>query len=189
MVLLRVAFTPFHNMHSPSFSNKTHVGIQVLTVFFGPLLLNILHTCKTICPLSPISLLMMSFMGIYLLIINSARSMFGSFQCMFLIQTYQMVKSFPAVNQSPGPASSLGVIILITVATLWYWTLSQGMFPLSITWRLMMLEVDKYAPDDIPKWRRVNKRFPALYKALLVEPDAATRGAKLRQAVSASGWR
>ena len=50
-----------------------------------------------------------------------------------------------------------------------------------------LLEVDKYAPDESSKWRRLNARFPALYKALLVEPDAATRGARLRQAVNAVG--
>ena len=38
-----------------------------------------------------------------------------------------------------------------------------------------VLEVDKYAPDESSKWRRVNAHFPALYKALLVNPDAATR--------------
>ena len=52
--------------------------------------------------------------------------------------------------------------------------------------RVIMLEVDKYAPDESPKWKRVNARFPALYKALLVEPDAATHGARLRQAVIAA---
>ena len=51
----------------------------------------------------------------------------------------------------------------------------------------LLLEVDKYAPDESSKWRRVNTRFPALYKALLVDPDAATHGARLRQAVSAVG--
>ena len=53
--------------------------------------------------------------------------------------------------------------------------------------RMSVLEVDKYAPDESSKWRRVDARFPALYKTLLVEPDAATRGARLRQAVSAVG--
>ena len=38
-----------------------------------------------------------------------------------------------------------------------------------------LLEVDKYAPDKSSKWRHVNARFPDLYKALLVDPDAATR--------------
>ena len=52
---------------------------------------------------------------------------------------------------------------------------------------LILLEVDKYAPDKSSKWRRVNARFPALYKALLVDPDADTRGARLGQAVSAAG--
>ena len=53
--------------------------------------------------------------------------------------------------------------------------------------RRSVLEVDKYAPDKSSKWRRVNARFPALYKALLVDPNAATRGARPRQAVSAVG--
>ena len=53
--------------------------------------------------------------------------------------------------------------------------------------RRSVLEVDKYAPDKSPKCKRVNARFPALYKDLLAEPDAATRGARMRQAVSASG--
>ena len=53
--------------------------------------------------------------------------------------------------------------------------------------RRSVLEVEKYAPDEIPKWRRVNVRFPALYKTLLADPDAATRGARLRQAVIAAG--
>ena len=53
--------------------------------------------------------------------------------------------------------------------------------------RRSVLEVDKYDPDESPKWKRVNARFPALYKALLADPDAATRGASLRQAVSAAG--
>ena len=53
--------------------------------------------------------------------------------------------------------------------------------------RRSVLEVDKYSPDESSNWRRVNARFPALYKALLVEPDAATSGARLRQAVSAVG--
>ena len=53
--------------------------------------------------------------------------------------------------------------------------------------RRSVLEADKYAPDESPKWERVNARFPALYKAFLVDPDAATRGAKLRQAVSVAG--
>ena len=50
-----------------------------------------------------------------------------------------------------------------------------------------MLEVDKYAPDERSKWRRVNARFPALYKDLLVDQDEATRGSRLRQAVSVVG--
>ena len=52
--------------------------------------------------------------------------------------------------------------------------------------RRSVLEVDKYAPDESPKWKRVNARFPDLYKSLLVKMDAATRGSRLRQAVSAA---
>ena len=54
-------------------------------------------------------------------------------------------------------------------------------------WGDTLLEVDKYAPDKSSKWRRANARFPALYEALLVDLDAATRGARLRQAVSVVG--
>ena len=32
---------------------------------------------------------------------------------------------------------------------------------------------DKYAPGSGSKWKRMIERFPALYKALLAEPDAA----------------
>ena len=48
--------------------------------------------------------------------------------------------------------------------------------------RRSVLEVDKYAPDESPKWKRVNTHFPALYKALLAKTDAA-RGSRLRQAM------
>ena len=50
-----------------------------------------------------------------------------------------------------------------------------------------VLEVDKYGQDESSKWKRVNAHFPALYKALLAEPDRAPRLARLRQAVSAAG--
>ena len=53
--------------------------------------------------------------------------------------------------------------------------------------RRSVLKVDKYTPDESPKWRRVNARFPDLYKSLLAKPDSATRGARLRQALSAAG--
>ena len=53
--------------------------------------------------------------------------------------------------------------------------------------RRSVLEVDKYGPVESAKWKRVNARFPALYKALLAEPDKATRGAWLRRAVSKAG--
>ena len=36
-----------------------------------------------------------------------------------------------------------------------------------------VLRVDKYGPDQSSKWKRVNARFIALYKALLTELDKA----------------
>ena len=39
-----------------------------------------------------------------------------------------------------------------------------------------MSEEDKYGPVEGAKWKRVNARFPNLYKALLEEPDKATCG-------------
>ena len=39
--------------------------------------------------------------------------------------------------------------------------------------RRSVLEVDKYGPDERSKWKRVNARFPALYKDLLSSPDQA----------------
>ena len=53
--------------------------------------------------------------------------------------------------------------------------------------RRSVLEEDKYGPVESAKWKRVNARFPALYKALLAEPDKATRGAWLKRAVSEAG--
>ena len=50
-----------------------------------------------------------------------------------------------------------------------------------------MLEEDKYGPVEGAKWKCVNTRFPALYKALLAEPDKATCVARLKRAVSESG--
>ena len=45
-----------------------------------------------------------------------------------------------------------------------------------------MLGEDKYGPIEGAMWKRVNARFPNLYKALLEEPDRATRGAWLKRA-------
>ena len=50
-----------------------------------------------------------------------------------------------------------------------------------------MLEVKEYGPDESAKWKRVNARFPAFYKALLAQPDKATRGAWLKRAVREAG--
>lgn len=53
--------------------------------------------------------------------------------------------------------------------------------------RRSVLEENKYGPVESAKWKRVNACFPALYKALLAEPDKATRGAWLKRAVSKAG--
>ena len=53
--------------------------------------------------------------------------------------------------------------------------------------RRSVLADNKYAPGSESKWKHVSARFPALFKALLAETDAATRSAMLRSAVRASG--
>ena len=53
--------------------------------------------------------------------------------------------------------------------------------------RRSVLGEDKYGPIEGAMWKRVNARFPNLYKALLEEPDKATRGAWLKRAVSEAG--
>ena len=53
--------------------------------------------------------------------------------------------------------------------------------------RRSVLSEDKYAPGEGSKWKHVSARFPALYKALLAEPDAAACSAMWRSAVCASG--
>ena len=50
-----------------------------------------------------------------------------------------------------------------------------------------MLGEDKCGPVEGAKWKRVNARFPNLYKALLEEPDKATRGAWLKRAIIEDG--
>ena len=37
------------------------------------------------------------------------------------------------------------------------------------------------------RWKRVNARFPALYKDILAKPDKTTRVARLKQAVHLTG--
>ena len=51
------------------------------------------------------------------------------------------------------------------------------------------MEVQKYGPDESSRWTRMNARFPALYKALLAEPDRAMRVARVKQAVRLIGRR
>ena len=137
MVMLIVAFTQLHNARGLYFYTQLHFGSHVLTLLFGPSLFTTLHTCTTILPPPPMPLLLMSFMGISFLVINSTSYMFGAVRCTSLIQKYQMVKTFPAGNQSPGMDYFLGIVLLIPVTSLWFWTLPQGISPLSTTWCLM----------------------------------------------------
>ena len=53
--------------------------------------------------------------------------------------------------------------------------------------RRSVLSEDKYAPGEGSKWKHVSARFPALYKALLAEPDTAARSAMWKNTVHASG--
>ena len=53
-------------------------------------------------------------------------------------------------------------------------------------WRLMLSE-DKYAPGEGPKWKHVRARFPALYKALLDEPDEIVRSSMFKTTESRAG--
>ena len=50
--------------------------------------------------------------------------------------------------------------------------------------RRSVLEGDKYGPNGGELWKCVNARFPALYKALIAEPDKDTRVARLKRAVN-----
>ena len=137
MPLPSAAFAQFQNLHGPSFSNQSHVWSQGLTLLIVPLLLTTLHTCTTIFSPPPMLILLMSFMEISFLVINSACSVLGDFGCTFLIKKSHMVKSFHADNQITGASSSLGKVLLIKVKSLLSWTLPQGIFPLSSTWSLM----------------------------------------------------
>ena len=55
----------------------------------------------------------------------------------------------------------------------------------SVRWRFWRKKKD--APGSGSRWKYVSARFTALYKALLAEPDAATRSNMLRIAMRASG--
>ena len=46
--------------------------------------------------------------------------------------------------------------------------------------RSVLEEEDKYAPGEGSKLKHLSARFPALYKAILAEPDVAVRSSKLR---------
>ena len=50
-----------------------------------------------------------------------------------------------------------------------------------------VLREDKYAPGDTSRWKHVSARFPALYQALLDEPDKAVRKSMYRIAVKRVG--
>ena len=50
-----------------------------------------------------------------------------------------------------------------------------------------MLSEDKYAPGDTSRWKHVSARYPALYQALLDEPDKAVRKSMYGVAVKRAG--
>ena len=52
-----------------------------------------------------------------------------------------------------------------------------------------MLSEDKYAPGETSRWKHVSARFPALYKALLDEPDQTVRRSMYRTAARRAGGR
>ena len=52
--------------------------------------------------------------------------------------------------------------------------------------RVMLIE-DEYAPGETSRWKDVSARFPALYKALLAEPDETVRSSMFKTAVSVAG--
>ena len=52
---------------------------------------------------------------------------------------------------------------------------------------LFVLSEDKYAPGDTSRWKHVSARFPALYQALLDEPDKAVRKSMYGIAVKRAG--
>ena len=49
--------------------------------------------------------------------------------------------------------------------------------------RRSVLSEDKYALGEGSKWKHMIARFPALYKALLAEPDEAVRSSMFKTAV------
>ena len=53
--------------------------------------------------------------------------------------------------------------------------------------RRSVLREDKYAPGDTSRWKHVSARFPALYQALLDEPDKAVRKSMYGIAVKRAG--
>ena len=50
-----------------------------------------------------------------------------------------------------------------------------------------ILSEDKYAPAEASRWKHASARFPALYKALLAEPDEAVRSSMFKTAVNLAG--
>ena len=133
MASMNIEFEHFQNAHYPSLSTKGHIGCQGFTVLFGLLLFTALHTCTYICPMTPMFLLMIPFIGISVLVINSARSTFGNVWCISLIQDYEMVKIDFIDNQSPGMAYFLVIALIIPVTSLCSLTLPQVIF----TFRIM----------------------------------------------------
>ena len=53
--------------------------------------------------------------------------------------------------------------------------------------RRSVLREDKYAPGDTSRWKHVSARYPALYQALLDEPDHTVRKSMYGIAVKRAG--
>ena len=53
--------------------------------------------------------------------------------------------------------------------------------------RRSVLSEDKYAPGETSRWKHVSAHFPALYQAILDEPDKAVRKSMYGIAVKRSG--
>ena len=53
--------------------------------------------------------------------------------------------------------------------------------------RRSVLSEDKYAPGETSRWKHVSARLPALYKALLDEPDQTVRRSIYQTAVRRAG--
>ena len=119
MALLSIVLEQFQNAHYTSLSTQGHIGSQGKTILFGLLLFTTLHTCTDICPMTPMFILLITFIGLSFLNINYARAMFVDVWCISLIQEYEMIKISLTGNQSPGMESLLVIALIFPATSLW----------------------------------------------------------------------